>query len=331
MNSIIQPDNLKLALPANHDIYQANHHGKWLELIAQYSNATQTFELSPRTFRLPWLEGPIHAFSMYGILCAILLRVSSDIDRLVTKSELMPSSQHHHVPWMVCRLDRRASIGVPLLTNTINEYEDTLGESNPNCIVIWHCVCMLVCVDGNVLARAAGREGPNAMNKARQELISWTETDASRRACIHAAQTFRILSHRKPADGTAFQSVRTLFMSALVLGFYLLAKESSPIYSPVHENVAFDLSNTDVDWKTIGEEGFSELPKFPSSENAAVRFIHFGGPIVMDGKKYQSGAQHAKRIILEFASLLDEVGSHWMTDYAQLLYTIHDTIEDKGR
>ncbi|CAI7638322.1 unnamed protein product [Penicillium pancosmium] len=243
----------------------------------------------------------------------------------------MPSSHHHQVPWMICRLDKRASIGVPLLTNIINEYEDTLGESNPNCIVIWHCVCMLICVDGDVLARAAGREGPNSMNKARRELISWTQTDASRRACIHAAQTFRILSHRKPADGTAFQSVRTLFMSALVLGFYLLAKESSPVYSPVHEDVAFDLSNTDVDWKTIGEEGFSESPKFPISENAAVRFIHSGGPIVMDGKKYQSGARHAKRIILEFASLLDEVGSHWMADYAQLLYSIHDTIEDQKR
>ncbi|KAJ5984076.1 hypothetical protein N7481_006175 [Penicillium waksmanii] len=265
---------------------------------------------------------------MYGILCAILLRVSSDIDRLVTKSELVPLSQHHHVPWMVCRLDRRASIGVPLLTTTINEYENTLSESNPNCIVIWHCACMLACVDGNVLARAAGREGPNTMNKARQELISWTETDAARRACIHAAQTFRILSHRKPADGTAFQSVRTLFMSAMVLGFYLLAKAYSPIYSPIHENVAFDLSNTDVDWKTIGEEGLCESPNPQSSENAAVRFILSGGPIVMDGKKYQSGSRHAKRIILEFASLLDEIGSHWMADYAQLLYTIHDTIEE---
>lgn len=327
MNSMIQPDNLRLALPADHEIYQASNLTKWLDLMAHHSKTNHIFELWPHRFLLPQLNGPIHAFSMYGILCAILLRISRDIDRLVTKSELMPSSQHRHVPWMVCRLDKRASICVPLLIHTIDEYEATLGESNPNCIIIWHCVCMLTCVDSNVIAHAAGRDGPNAITKARQKLVSWAETAAARRACIHAAQSFRILSHRKPADGTAFQSVRTLFMSALVLGFYLLAKETSPIYSQVHENEVFDLSDTHVDWKAIGEEGFSESRKSPSSENAAVQFIQYGGPIFIDGRKYQSGATHAKRVILEFASLLDEVGSHWMADYAQLLYTIHDTIE----
>ncbi|KAJ5755680.1 hypothetical protein N7533_005223 [Penicillium manginii] len=187
---------------------------------------------------------------------------------------------------------------------------------------------MLICVDNNLLSRAAGRDGTSAMNKARHELITWTETAASRRACIHAAQTFRILSHRKPADGTAFQSVRALFMSAMVLGFYLLAKKLSSKCSPVDENDSFDLSHAGIDWKIVGEEGFTEPLATLNSENTALQFIQSGGPIVMDGKNYQPGARHAKRIILEFAGLLDEVGSHWMADYAQLLYTIHDTIEE---
>lgn len=328
MNPIIQSNNLILALPAKHDLYQAVHYRQWSELLAQSSNTNHVFELSSKTFRLPQLEGPIHAFLMYGLLCSVLLRTSSDINRLVTNSNLIPVKQYNHVPWNICLLDKRASITVPLLTSIVNVYENTLRESNPNCIVIWHCICMLIAVDIDVLARAAGRDGPVSMIAARQELTSWTQTAAARRACIHAAQTFRVLSHRKPADGTAFQSVRTLFTSALVLGLYLLVKPPS-LDTSTKDTELFDLSNTDIGWKAVGEEGFSEVARRPTNSHLeAVRFIRSGGPIIVDGKTYQSGARHAKRIILEFASLLDEVGSHWMADYAQLLYTIHDTMEE---
>lgn len=325
MYPIIQPARLKLVLPFKHSLYQASHHSEWIELITQYPDTPGAFELSTHTFNLPYLDGPVHAFSFYGILCSVLLRASGDIHRLITNSDLRSVTKHHHIPWEICRLDRRAIITVPLLTQIISLYENTLRESNPNCIVIWHCICILISVDINVLARAAGQDGPEIMKTTRQGLIDWTNTSASRRACIHSAQIFRILSHRKPADGTAFQSVRALFMSALVLGLYILVKP--PSFDPDNENAPFDLSEANIDWKSIGEEGFSQASENAGSDDAAIRFIQSGGPIVLNGKKYECGVRHAKRIILEFAGLLDEIGSHWMDDYAQLLYVIHDTIE----
>lgn len=60
------------------------------------------------------------------------------------------------------------------------------------------------------------------------------------------------------------------------------------------------------------------------AEDKAVRSIRLGGLVVINRKVYHPGARHAQRIILEFASLLDEVGTHWMADYARLLYVIHD-------
>lgn len=80
----------------------------------------------------------------------------------------------------------------------------------------------------------------------------------------------------------------------------------------------------------VGDEGFSSSESsirdaIEGVESDAVRFIRFGGPTVLDRKAYHSGVRHAQRIILEFASLLDEVGTHWMADYARLLYMIHDT------
>jgi hypothetical protein len=192
---------------------------------------------------------------------------------------------------------------------------------------------MLLTADINILSRAAGRDGPESMSDARRDITCWAYTPAARRACLHAAQTFRTLYHRKPADGTAFQSVRTLFMSALILGFYLLASPVNACLEGQSDWDNFDLANSVVDWKVIGDEGISNdgtasMAPHDSARlgDAAVRFIRFGGPILIDGKKYEYGARNAQRILLEFAGLLDEVGTHWMANYARLLYMVHDTM-----
>ncbi|KAJ5125866.1 hypothetical protein N7448_005179 [Penicillium atrosanguineum] len=332
MNPIIQAHALAINLPQSNILYEAPNCHAWSQLSTNTSTKNDVLELSSHNFSLPDLNGPVHAFSMYGLLCSVLLRVSADTYRLVSSSDIVPASQHHHVPWRICQIDKRASIAAPLLTSLIQVYDETLRKSNPNCIIIWHSVCILLTVDANVLARAAGREGPEIMSQARLDLSSWINTTAARRACLHAAQAFRTLSHRKPADGTAFQSVRTLFMSALVLGMYILM---GPDYlgSGQSNGSQFDLANTDLDWQAIGDEGLSDHISSPSAksveqEDPGINFIRDGGPIIINGKIYRRGSRHAQRIILEFASLLDEVGSHWMADYARLLYMIHDTMAE---
>ncbi|KAJ5727258.1 hypothetical protein N7493_005078 [Penicillium malachiteum] len=331
-NPIIATDALVVCLPMEINLYKASTSSEWSQLLDDAPCSNETFELSSHHFHLPNLQGHQHALSMYGLLCSILLRVLADTHRLITSSDLVPAEKHQYVPWNVFRLDKRASIVAPLLASVIHTFEGTLRQSNPNCIVIWHSVCMLLTADMNVLSSAAGRNGPECMLDARQALISWAYTPAARRACLHAAQSIRILSHRKPADGTAFQSVRTLFMSALVLAFYLLAMpETACLQSPTW--VDFDLASSDIDWTVIGDEGLSnldssdiEIQNQVKLEDAAVRFVRFGGPILIDGKRYEPGARHAQRIILEVAGLLDEVGTHWMAGYSQILYMIHDTM-----
>lgn len=332
MSPIIRTDILILPLPLQAILYQAPTCHKWSQLLTEIPLANQRLEFSSHHFHLPDLQGPIHVFSMYGLLCSVLLRVSTDTRRLILSSDLVPAEQHQHVPWNICRLDKRAGIVSPLLVSLVQLYDTTLRESNPNCIVIWHSVCMLLTADFNILSRAAGRDGPDFISGARRDLICWALTPAARRACLHAAQTFRTLSHRKPADGTAFQSVRTLFMSALILGFYLLVCPANACLEGPSKD-QFDLANSVVDWKVIGDEGISNdgTPSLTPHdtvklEDAAVRFIRFGGPILIDGKKYEHGARHAQRIFLEYASLLDEVGTHWMANYARLLYMVHDTM-----
>ncbi|OOQ84254.1 hypothetical protein PEBR_33877 [Penicillium brasilianum] len=333
ISPIIRTDAISLSLPQEDTFYLAQTSSKWAQLSRDAFFVTQTLDLAAHKFELPVLQGKIHAFSLYGVLCTALLRVTADTHRLIRSSDLVLPEQHRYVPCNILRLDRRASICAPLLTEMISLYQDTFRNSNPNCIVIWHSVCILLTVDIDILGRAAGHDGAESIVEARKALASWAQTASARRACLHAAQTFRILSHRKPADGTAFQSVRTLFMAALVLGLYILTSSALPLPDDIDNETSFDLANGQVDWKVVGDEGFSSIesstPKdMAITDNEAVNFIRFGGPILIDRKLYHPGARHAQRIILEFASLLDEVGTHWMADYARVLYMIHDTMTD---
>ena len=56
--------------------------------------------------------------------------------------------------------------------------------------------------------------------------------------------------------------------------------------------------------KWLATKGFPSSPS-PNSEDAgleedkAVRFIHPGGPVVINRKVHHQGARHAQRIILE--------------------------------
>ncbi|KAJ5669590.1 hypothetical protein N7462_010660 [Penicillium macrosclerotiorum] len=330
MEPIIRPDNIHISLPADINLYQASS----LEWSQQFKDSPNyELELYPQSFFLPELCGPVHAFSLYGLMCTVLLRISADICRLVVNSDLADVDKHQYVPWKICQLDKRASIAVPILMHAIQSYNKTFKESNPNGIVIWHSMCIILTVDINLLARAGGRDGTQSMKRARQSLTTWVHTPAARRACVHAAQTFQTLSHRKPADGTAFQSVRALFMSALVLGLYILKSERSHDARSSHDAGPFDLAKTPIDWPAIANVGISDdisqCSHHPSGATSAlINFIQFGGPIIINGRTYKSGARHAQRIVLEFASLLDEVGTHWMAGYAQVLYMIHDTMEE---
>jgi hypothetical protein len=204
MSPVVRTDAICLWLPQDNTLYLSSTNRKWAELLSVASHAIHVLHLSAHDFKLPTLHGNLHAFSLYGLLCTALLRVTPDIYRLIRSSDLAPPEQHQYVPWNILRLDKRGSVSAPLLAEMIQLYHDTFKNSNPNCIVIWYTVCILTTVDIDVLGRATGRDGAESMVEARQPLTSWAQTASARRACVHVAQTFRILSHRNPADGTAF-------------------------------------------------------------------------------------------------------------------------------
>ncbi|KAE8149493.1 hypothetical protein BDV25DRAFT_130321 [Aspergillus avenaceus] len=316
---MINTDNLQLALPCDSVLYRARTAAEWSQL------ARQGFSLTGPTMSLP---SRVHISCLYGPMCVILVRMTANYHRLIVNSDLVPEDQHQHVPWRIYSLDKRARMITPLVVHFIQQYEVNLQGSNPNCVVMWHNLCLWLTADTRLLERAAGREGSEVMQLARQSLYVWAKTPAARRACLHAAQIFYSLSNWRPSYGIGYQPVNCLFQSALVLSLYILVSQE-PENTQQYRNEVFDLARANIDWKSVGDEGLAEAPTDPSATGCpAVNFIRYGGPIVVCGKTYVGGARHARRLILDFASLLDEVGKHWMATYPRLLYMIHDTMVD---
>ncbi|KAF7596933.1 hypothetical protein BBP40_011979 [Aspergillus hancockii] len=330
ISPVISADTLYLALPCDFDLYRARSAREWMQLNSQgFSVTAPTMKLSHNEYYLPDLPKRVHISCLYGPMCAIIIRLTTNYHRLILGSDLAQEDQHQYTPWRIYSLDRRASMANDVVVRFYQLYDTILRDTNPNCVVIWHNLCLHLTTDIRLLERAAGREGPDAMQAARQAIGIWAKTSAARRACLHAAQIFNTFSNWKPTDGTGFQPVRCLFLSALVLSLYILVGSR---LQDVSDNDGFDLARTDVDWKAVGEEGLADGPLDQTEQLRkglpAVNFIRFGGPIRLCGKTYFMGARHARRLILDFASLLDEVGKHWMAKYPRLLYMIHDTIMD---
>ncbi|QMW34216.1 hypothetical protein G4B84_009682 [Aspergillus flavus NRRL3357] len=329
MSPVISTSTLHVALPCDFALYRAQSPHDWTTLIQKGSSiTTPTVKLSHNDFYLPTLPHQVHISCLYGIMSAILVRLTANYHRLIIGSDLGQEDWHQHIPWRIYNLDKRASSITNVVIHFIRLYDTILANSNPNCIVIWHNLCLLLTADIRLHERAAGREGPEAMQTARQAIALWAKTPAARRACLHAAQIFHRLSNWKPMDGMGFQPARCLLNSALVLAFYTLV---SPGATETRLADSFDLATADIDWKVVGDEGMTDsTPEGEQSrtDDPAVNFIRFGGPVVLCGKTYFGGASYARRLLLDFASLLDEVGRHWMAKYPRLLYMIHDTMVD---
>ena len=74
---------------------------------------------------------------------------------------------------------------------------------------------------------AAGRAGAGPAGKALADVEDWARTSSARRACVHAAQSFKLLSNRKVSESITLNSMSALFCSALVLGLYLFTVPST--------------------------------------------------------------------------------------------------------
>ncbi|KAJ6156755.1 hypothetical protein N7497_005640 [Penicillium chrysogenum] len=229
-------------------------------------------------------------------------------------------------PWTV-----EPGVSLLLQSQIITNYYETLHRLNPNALVTWHSMCMTLTADIQIFDLAAGRAGPSPARNALDNIREWSQTPAARRACLHAAHIYKVMANRKTSDHPTFQSMFSLFSAGLVLGLYtFMVSDSASSPSSVGSVELMD----DVDWRSVGTEGFTSFMEprgsqtFAPTDDPAVNFIRNGATIYLRGLPFHGGYQSARRILLDYASLLKDSGKWSVKKFSYILYIMSDVLMD---
>jgi hypothetical protein len=190
-------------------------------------------------------------------------------------------------------------------------------------------MCIMLSADIRIFELGAGRTGADGAIKALGAIAIWSQTPAARRACLHAAQIFGIMSHQWSSDSTMFHSHAALFAAALVLSLYVFTCPSHGVAEYANINKGFDLLNK-IDWERVGDEGMAgDNPSTGDPDYAAVSFIRNSGPISMAGVICRRGCyQSCQRILLNFADLLQKITKWKWSEYPRILRNMSDILMD---
>ncbi|RDW68239.1 hypothetical protein BP5796_08896 [Coleophoma crateriformis] len=322
---ILSTDTVRLHLACESSLYTAKSAELWASLLRNGTEAkSPVIEIRSQTFSLPKLTTKINMFTMHGLLSSIRLRVSDAYHRLILTPRHV--SANNAIPWRIYAEDDRAKICVPMALQVCEQYENNLRDMTPNCLMLWHNICIMLTADVQILDLAAGAGGADLGRKALKDLTHWSATPASRRACVHAAQTMKAATQRRASDGVMFHFSTALFTAGLVLSLHAYTTPRSDAPTEPVELLG------DVDWRSVGNEGFVDNEDEPTGDvtDPIVKFIRYGGTIQLDDVIYEPGYSSTKSILLTFATAIEEAAKWKTGTHSQILRIMSDTLVDVG-
>ncbi|TKX26961.1 fungal specific transcription factor domain-containing protein 5 [Elsinoe australis] len=338
-NPLIHPEAVQMSLPSDDDLFNARSAEEWWQLI----QAGRNFEMptiKPRGFHLKGsLDSvliqphPIQPFSMYSLLTVIKHMVSDTQHRYFAQIDDW-NGLDRLVPWKTYRHDFRGCSFVPTIVQLAQAAITSRRHSDLNVAILWHNLNINLTSNIQIFELAAGRSGPARGATALSDIATWSKTPAARRAAIHSAHTYRYLSNRKVSDTMMLNCLSALFSAALILGLFVFQISQEEESSGGPQALPFDLMG-DVDWTLVGDCGLTDPVTNPVAmydahqRTPATDFINWGGPILLNGIPAQ-GYVSARRVLLDFAHLMDEMGAWKPKTFSRILHIMSDVLEDSG-
>ncbi|CAG7923662.1 unnamed protein product [Penicillium olsonii] len=324
---IVHPDSIQIILPCSEDLFRAHSFTQWSQVNRSGKRILSlTIRAPSEKFSVPALEGPLEDFCVQAVLAIVQLRQSEAYHRLLSNKASYPFAPCH-----TYAMDGRARCLPSLQSQLITAYGEILDHLNSNTLIAWHYMCMMLTADIQIFDLAAGRAGPSPARKALEDIREWSQTPAARRACLHAAHIYKVMTNRKTSEHPTFQSIFSLFSAGLVLGLYtFMVPDVTAISSGVGSVELMD----DVGWRAVGMEGFTSFMEpggtqtFSPTDNPAVSFIRNGAAIYLRGLAFQGGYQSARRVLLDYASLLKDSGKWSVNQFSHILYIMSDVLMD---
>lgn len=330
---IIRSESVFVIAPCDEALFQAKSATQWQSLLR--SGKSQ----SAPSFRLEDLHkldmAPIGQLGYLGrssLLALLQIQVLETYQRLMPPDQLVVGS---FIPWHVYANDARGRTLVPALLAAINTAGPLSNTDDTNCTVLWHSVCIMLLADFRMFELAAGRHGAAPATGALENISQWSQTQSARRACVHAAQNFKLMSERRVSDNVTIHSVTALFASALILGLYLFMVTPG---SSRQGTAPVELIESEPDWTELHDLGFRDETLEHQVERSLTtnredeqfsliyQFVKYGGTLSLNGVAHQGGYESARRVLLDFANLMDGISGRRLRTFTQVLHIMSDDL-----
>lgn len=332
---IIRSESVCVVAPCDEALFQAKSATQWQSLLR--SGKSQ----SAPTFRIEDLhQHDMEPIGRLGYLGRSSLLALLQIQTLEAYQRLMPSDPltvGSFIPWHVYSGDARAKTVISAVLAANHTAGPLSKVDDTNCVVLWHSLCIMLLADFRMFELAAGRHGAAPATSALENIGQWSQTQAARRACVHAAQNFRLMSERRVSDNVTIHSVTSLFSSALVLGLYLFMVNPGSVSR--QGTAPVELAECEPDWTELHDLGFRDESLEQQAERSLTtnredeqsfspvyQFVKHGGTISLHGVVQQGGYESARRVLLDFANLMDGISGRRLRTFTQVLHIMSDDL-----
>ncbi|ETN46260.1 uncharacterized protein HMPREF1541_00444 [Cyphellophora europaea CBS 101466] len=329
---IVRSEAVKLYAPCAEPLFQAKSATQFQSLIRGGKLTTApTFQISDLH------ANPTPPSSPLGFLGSSTLLALLQIQSQETYHRLMPAdplSLGSLIPWQLYASDLKARSLIPAVLGASALCGPTAPppHHDTNTLVLWHALCNSLLADFRMFELAAGRHGAGPATGALESISAWTQTPSARRAVVHAAQTHRLMERRRVSDHVSVGSVVAVFGGALVLGLYLFMVPQASNHA---NRTTVELADVDIDWAELGELGFTDDSLGSNHDGGTTggadpspvaHFVRYGGTVALNGVPHQGGYESARRVLLDFANLMDGISGRKLRTFTQVLHIMSDDL-----
>ncbi|KAL9618209.1 MAG: hypothetical protein Q9160_007043 [Pyrenula sp. 1 TL-2023] len=318
---IIRSEKIQIFVPSDGALFQAKSASEW----GQISREKGVSVSSISSGRLELNSDSFGASTVLAIAQNRILELYQQIIR-----DGYPTSQL--VPWREYKHESRVNDILKITLIGTHQSAPDLPRLDINCMIWWHSLCIMLLANTQIFDLAAGRHGPDPASDALDRIARWTATPDARRACVHAAQNYKLMSSRRVSEIITMHSVSALFVSALVLGLYIFMVPTN-LNDP-----AVELTNIDVDWEDLESLELFEENSMSSTDqttrqqatdppaSSVQNFVRNGGIISLFGIPHPGGYESARRVLLDFSTLMDGTGERKSRIFSQILHIMCDDL-----
>jgi len=321
-------DRLEVALPCDSSLFDAP------SAAAFFSKVESGSAIVMRQADLTKMSTEeVAGLTEYGL--RVLLDVVA-LKEAVARHKVLPnplaaSAHFAFVPASMYAADKRTSKIAGTLVHISNTHQDLVRGNNATVALFWNHSCMAIMADLDRIQMACGRAGLDASQKSLTDLAIWASTASARRALLHAAQIFRVLTRYRVGDNKVLIHESLLCNAAMVMAIYVFVRSPSVRHQAAPDSQPLELLH-DVDWSAIGDQGLctppddDDEPRLGShgTSSAAASFISNGGNFSFGGECYGDHGGSARKLVLNCAQLLDEITTRDESEHSHLLRTIGD-------